>query len=164
MSGAGNPASVTVRCSAADMAWPNSFSGRAAAKRVLPCAVMAPTSRRTCCRGVIPRVHTPGWAWAGSLVKARTGTPAAWAGPAAPEVSAAVSGPMMMPGAGSNRGLGGGGGPGGGAAGIVDIQLRRTRDGQRHLGGTYQCLAALGIRPAQRRQYGDAPARRHRGR
>ena len=97
MSGAGPPDAAAAWVRAVAIDWPNPELGRAAAKRPLPRAVAAPTSRRTCCPGVSPSVHTPGCACAGSLVKASTATPPGRATGATAAVSAAVSGPMMMP-------------------------------------------------------------------
>ncbi len=97
MAGAGRLIADVAWVSAARMALPKSDCGSRAANRVLPCPATAPTRRRTCWPGVMPSVHTPGCAWAGSLVKARIGMPAGRAAPAAPPVSAAVSGPMISP-------------------------------------------------------------------
>ncbi len=97
MSGGGAPAAASARVSAVPIAEPKSVGGSTAAMRVLPWAMTDPTSRRTCCAGVMPSVQTPGRACAGSLVNASTAIPAACAGAATAAVSVAVSGPMISP-------------------------------------------------------------------
>ena len=142
------------------MTWPKSLSGSSAAICDLPWPCAAATSRRTCCPGVMPSVHTPGCACDGSLVKASTATLACRAIGATAAVSCRGQRPQDQSCAIRNGSPGGGCGTFRRAAGILGIQRRRAGHVDRKLSGLQHGLADIGMRARQRQQDRDTLAGR----